>query len=331
MQPKTAGRLQSMDVLKAVAIFLVLWGHAQHLTSINCFDRPVYYHIYTFHMPLFMMISGFFFAMTVRTSFTGMLRRKARQLLLPCAVCLCIIWLFDGIIFGDELTFKHLIYRLTHHIWFLKSAFICCLLGFIPFAAMKNRLAVAAIATLAASQFIRTHQTAFMYPAFLAGGLIYLNHDSFRAHCRIIFAVGALLCIAGNLFMDGETYRWLLSRPQTTGEIIAMRLYKYTMGLSGAIALTALAEWIFSHPRSGPAVEAAAKLGGMTLGIYLLQTFILEDILTRLVRLDMFPAWIFDFIVSPAIALAVMYASVAAIRLIRRSTVASLLLLGIKK
>lgn len=327
-------RLVQMDVLKCVAIFLVLWGHAQSLVSGDYTARPVYYHIYSFHMPLFMMISGFFFAMTVggSGSFASTFARKARQLLLPCAVCVVLFWLLDGLLFGDDMSLRGLLYSATHDIWFLKSAFICCMLGFLPFAAMKERgFWAAAAVTLIASQFIRTHQTAFMYPAFFVGGLICRDFDVFRRHSPAIFAVSGALCVVLNLFLDAPTYQWLLSRPKSMEEILTLRLYKYSMGLSGGVALMALAEWIFGRRSCGRWVRKIAGWGGMTLGIYLIQCFLLDDAMARFLRFDAVPAFLFDFVVSPAVALAVMYVSVLLIRLIRRSSVASLLLLGAAK
>ena len=54
-------RNKAFDVLKLFAIFLVVWGHCiQNLHSGDFYSEPVYKIIYSFHMPLFMVISGFF-------------------------------------------------------------------------------------------------------------------------------------------------------------------------------------------------------------------------------------------------------------------------------
>ena len=59
----------SWDLVKGMAIFLMLWGHciqycAQeaggYLTDI------VFKTIYTFHMPLFMLVSGYLFSYSFR-------------------------------------------------------------------------------------------------------------------------------------------------------------------------------------------------------------------------------------------------------------------------
>lgn len=57
------------DLVKGLAIFLMLWGHciqycaqeaAGYLTDI------VFKTIYTFHMPLFMLVSGYLFSYSFR-------------------------------------------------------------------------------------------------------------------------------------------------------------------------------------------------------------------------------------------------------------------------
>lgn len=53
-------RLLYYDILKAVLIFFVVLGHSIDTFSTNTALKTVYLCIYTFHMPLFVFISGFF-------------------------------------------------------------------------------------------------------------------------------------------------------------------------------------------------------------------------------------------------------------------------------
>ena len=54
-------RIIAFDLIKLFAIFLVIEGHCtQHLLSSFEYDEPVYVYIYSFHMPLFMFLSGYF-------------------------------------------------------------------------------------------------------------------------------------------------------------------------------------------------------------------------------------------------------------------------------
>lgn len=85
-------RIKYMDALKFFAIFMVLWGHCtQHLLSSVYYTEPIYQVIYSFHMPLFMAISGFFGTKIGNVTFVQSFIKKFRQLLLPA--------LFFGILF----------------------------------------------------------------------------------------------------------------------------------------------------------------------------------------------------------------------------------------
>ena len=54
-------RDKSLDLLKAIAIFLVVWGHSiQYFgEGIGVLDNPIGKFIYMVHMPLFMFVSGY--------------------------------------------------------------------------------------------------------------------------------------------------------------------------------------------------------------------------------------------------------------------------------
>lgn len=120
-------RDKTLDAIKLFAIFLVLWGHAiQYFLSSKYYDEPVYRFIYSFHMPLFMMLVGYFSTNLIKLSLQQVIRKKFQQLLLP-AISFSVLYLgvkwvlkdidssgvFNGFIWG---------------FWFLKSAFLCCVL-----------------------------------------------------------------------------------------------------------------------------------------------------------------------------------------------------------
>lgn len=51
----------SFDILKAIAIFFVIVGHTiQYLGPTDGMDSLIFGIIYSFHMPLFVAISGYF-------------------------------------------------------------------------------------------------------------------------------------------------------------------------------------------------------------------------------------------------------------------------------
>lgn len=59
-------RIQKWDILKFFLMFCVVLGHfAEYLTGTNEFAKSLYLFIYSFHMPLFLFISGLFSKSTV--------------------------------------------------------------------------------------------------------------------------------------------------------------------------------------------------------------------------------------------------------------------------
>ena len=53
-----------LNFLKGLAIFLMIWGHCIQICipqGMDYFENTVFKIIYSFHMPLFMLISGYLF------------------------------------------------------------------------------------------------------------------------------------------------------------------------------------------------------------------------------------------------------------------------------
>lgn len=174
-----------------------------------------------------------------------------------------------------------------------------------------------------------------MYPAFLLGGIICRYHDRFLAYARWIIPLCGFVWIVCNMFLDAEAYRTMKGSSEllvnhTLLEIVGWKLYMYLMGLCGAVAFMALFEVIFSTPRQGRFYDIAADWGKMTLGIYILQGYFLETFLAYYVKFDGVSDIVFDFVISPLMALGVMIVCVGIIRIIRHNGYASFFLLGTK-
>lgn len=153
------------DILKCTAIFLVVWGHAlQCLRSGYYADQPVYRVIYSFHMPLFMAIVGYFSYSLRKLDFKEVVMKKGRQLILPAVTFGSLFFLNRAL--KSEYTGG--LYSMIYCLWFLKSAFFCCLIYCLGAKLIKPMFPYIAI-TLIISQLISTYQINLMYPCFIAG------------------------------------------------------------------------------------------------------------------------------------------------------------------
>lgn len=107
----THKRIIWLDLLKALAIFFVIWGHVIHHCGLSIHDyTSVCGWIYSFHMPLFMTLSGFVSIKLL--SGEGNIERKFNQLIVPCVV----------------LYFVCLLVGHSENFWYLKSLFVCYVL-----------------------------------------------------------------------------------------------------------------------------------------------------------------------------------------------------------
>lgn len=91
-------RYYEFDNLKGFAIILVIFGHAlQYVIGTEyAYDNILYRLIYSFHMPLFMMISGFFFYNSLSRSFVEVFKSKFIFILLPCLIWSLVVVLMGG-------------------------------------------------------------------------------------------------------------------------------------------------------------------------------------------------------------------------------------------
>lgn len=116
-------RYSWLDSLRGLAIFLVVIGHV--IQFLYCHDNDGYRKcidwniIYSFHMPLFFMISGYSYDIC-KDRFT--IRKRAKQLLVPFA-----IWALINAIYNNSLYIWRLEYFIISPsnggLWFLYALF----------------------------------------------------------------------------------------------------------------------------------------------------------------------------------------------------------------
>lgn len=109
-------RITYLDSLKAILILLVILGHAVQFNTEEYETNPLFQFIYSFHMPLFLFISGY---LTCRGSFKRWnIGKRALQLLLPF-----ITWaLISPFLESRAFTIKPFLYPDTG-LWFLYNLF----------------------------------------------------------------------------------------------------------------------------------------------------------------------------------------------------------------
>ncbi|MEJ2468340.1 MAG: acyltransferase family protein, partial [Campylobacterales bacterium] len=92
-------RLIELDAIKGVAIILMVYGHITYLGNLKALQGDIKAFIYTFHMPLFLLISGYLF--TFQTERVNRMTKTIRMIGVP--YLLFIIVYLSGLILASKL------------------------------------------------------------------------------------------------------------------------------------------------------------------------------------------------------------------------------------
>lgn len=337
-------RLLSADLLKLLAIFLVLWGHClqQFLNKESIFENNLYVFIYSFHMPLFMVISGFFSLNSLQQPFRDVVLKKARQLLLPVfswGIFIFLLYLVLDVAMSEYFTIyspADAFSKAFDNFWFLKSLFLCYMLAW---CSKRTGLSVPlwVILSLIISQLFPFYNVKVMYPCFLFGVFVRHYSQCIERYKIPLFLFSFTIFVIMSLFWNGDFLRPAnlvgALRNGDTYAVMSMlyiRLYRTLIGISASLSLYILFTGLLDRKSIGDdsILGSMAKLGTYTLGIYILQVVLLEILLGAFVNCDSLNAFFFRYVVAPFSSAAIMLLCVFIYRFICRSRLLSYLLFG---
>ena len=269
-----AQRIYKLDNMKAVLIFLVVFGHAIEGHT-EGFSHFLYTLIFVFHMPLFAFCSGFV------ARFDG--GRICKKLLYCYLLFQLLHWLFDTLVLGESLALQFTTPYWT--LWYLLALAVwTLLLPLVERSTRRGRLTVLAVCVLAGllAGYDATIDTTMslsrilvFFPFFLLGhDLRQIAPDAAPAVLRQrgvkLAAVGSVLAIAlvCLIFQDDIMARWLFgSRSYSAADYTALhRLLIY---------LAAFAFLIFALCFTPERKTRLTFIGRNSLSIYLMHSFCL--------------------------------------------------------
>lgn len=281
----------AFDYVKAFAIWLVVYGHCQqHLLMQNRLDNVVYQFIYTFHMPLFMIISGYFSESSLKLNVLKFILKKFRTLIVPVVTYSLFLTLFYALYgshgfvsIGD--TFLLFVGRCYAQLWFLKALFICNLLLYIcKFSGFRSSILCV---TILISQFIVDFHMSVMYPIFIIGFYLrkYNIVNELCQNTKMIYGgilVFLILSIPWCLIRDFMDYGGAIFLYKEL-----LNIYRIVMGFSISFSLLLLVSKWFQEINANSCLfgRMISYIGACTLEIYILQSFILEVLLARFIKM----------------------------------------------
>lgn len=337
-------RIVWLDLLKFFTIFLVIWGHVILYCRPNeedgWTDSQTLIWIYSFHMPLFMMVTGLIYAMTFKHGFLTTIKKKFRQLLLPALtfgliIAAINIWLEINDTYGSKPNPP--LREFWNQLWFLKSAFVCCMVSY-PFFAYKGRFSSLWIALVAiGSQFIPETpiiRYVYMLPFFLIGGLIFKYLEFFKRHSIATTVISGILFFLLLFFFSNEiyikcsiTYNWETINRYPT--LYLYRAYRILVGLSGSLFFIALFICLFDTKyANNKIVLKFAILGQLTLGIYAIHCIAIRKYAHLLFFAEDADTTTFTFFYTPLFAILLLSISIALTKLAKSNRWTAWLFLG---
>ena len=287
-----------MVVSKAVAIFLVMWGHCiYYLCSLHTQPSEVNKVIASFHMPLFMLISGYFSMSSFSMNFKDFLKKKGRQILLPLFSWLFLIAVVESLIKGGV---SGIINGFISQLWFLKTLFVCYVTLYLCKKLPVNDvilcfLSVGGAFLIPKCSFLQYN---WMLP-FFWGGYFLRKYDGWIfEHANILLPIVLLvyLLIYNNL---GCGYTLInISLVKTMPVVIILR---YIGSLSAAISVIIICFYFCKLSNChvfSKAINYLQRIGMCTLGNYCIQELLFDNFRTAGIAFHIEESSILNIILS---------------------------------
>ncbi|HJC93100.1 MAG TPA: acyltransferase family protein [Candidatus Phocaeicola excrementigallinarum] len=339
MNTSTKTRIPYLDFLKFFAIACVFLGHSVERTTGNDFwDNPIWSFIYTFHMPLFMLLCGYFFGSSLKISFWEMCRKKFIQLVVPSISAFLIMYAFTAVTRYNpcpELINISVI-GFFNTVWFLKSVFFCYLIGYASIRLLRSLPLAITVSTLAVNLIPAGNidYVNFMLPMFWTGYLCEKKREAIQTHAGKLLAACLIAFLAMLPFWSGRMTVYMVPVDLIdwqTGSLdlhnLYVTLFRLGIGIAGSMVCFLSAPWVYKKISHWKIMPTFDRMGKSTLGLYWVQTFLLECALT--------PAGIYvdtagSFVTGPVIAVIELTLCYQVVRLFRKNRYSRLLLLGEK-
>lgn len=277
------GREFLPDAIKALAIILVVWGHAIqyfHGHGYDYWSDPVFKAIYGFHMPIFAWVSGYLFSRSIRRHKPrDLILRKARSLLLPCItwgiVMGCASLLYD-IVSGFMPNLHAIIVtparEVLNNYWFLKAVFVGSIGVFAIEKWLRGHWAAYLALCLSTLLWSRWETIAFVLPYFVLGHVY--GKQNQRLHVSRWLAIGsAAVYVAAQFVYSKECYIYIsgmdLLGASDPFRQLGICLFRFVVGMAGCIGFTGILEMSLLQIKY---TETLKKIGASTGAVYILTT-----------------------------------------------------------
>lgn len=289
-------RNQYLDFVKGILIFLMLLGHMIQYGSGEAYLVEEFYWenwafkaIYSFHMPLFIAISGYltYFSFQKGSPFTA-LQKRSKKLFPPIVSWVPIVMLLAFAVNGQPFTIRGLARTFLSGFWFLWAVLLCTA-GMAVAESLPKRFrsmfyVIAAILILFIPDIVFISYHKFMFPYFVAGYYFAKSGKNIGDRLLLKAGIASGIWIILLLFFNKDTYIYTTGISILPGystypflQQLGIVVYRYLIGFVGCVAVSLLlfAVWRkINKCASGVILTEVLWLGKHSLAIYILSTYL---------------------------------------------------------
>lgn len=294
-----------IDFYKFFAIFTVVLGHSIQYGSGTVFlsaqllENPVFRFIYSFHMPLFMLLSGYLFHYTItHHSFQHNIISRFSTLFVP--IVFWNIVPFIAYTWHDRphtlrYLFQAYLITMTDNSWFLWAIFYCSFAVLLVNKLFKDNIFVYLLGLVITFVIPDSHNLflyKFMYPYFLIGYFYHKNSDKIKEALKkqieswYCFGILTIIYFILLFFFHTDSYIYS-SKYSLLGKAIlpqlGIDLFRFCIGLVGSIWILFLLKRIYSL-LSQKVAEFLCLIGRNSLGIYMISGLVFVYVLPTLTK-----------------------------------------------
>lgn len=325
MENKSSTRILWPDILKTFAVFLVILGHISSTYDSREYFSPVALWIYSFHMPLFMMLSGMFFKYSLKKDFKTLLIDKSRLLLLPLLCWGMMNFIIEALLFVNINDWGRVIIGYIKSggplrgYWYLKCLFVYLIVNWL-LVILTKKLPFAALLSIIAFLLLPNVNFSRMMIVFFWMGVFYEDISNIVNKQKLFMIVSIAMAICYLLLNIKATYLC------SAGSVVKYIQF-LLVGIFASFFWITLFELLIPKKSTSKSILQLQEIGTLSLGIYCIHEFFYFEKLYR-------PVWerlnADSMIVQITYSVIVLIISFAFVKLISRNKYTSLLFLGRK-
>jgi len=307
-------RDKQLDYLKFIAAVLVIVGHSiqySGVLNVNKGFEFVYLVIYSFHMPLFAMISGFLLCKTLgRREMVHAFKGKC-ILLIPAFVYSIPVFFSRGVyasVDGPLLNIRHFIgFTLIGNglVWFLPVIFISSvflmIIGKVKYSDILILLSIVSTIFWINNYFIA--QLAFIY-VFCAIGFICARQGLKEKAGKPVFVVSVFLYMVSIILYKREYLiyngEWGIIGTDSPMVVLTVDILRIVIGAAGCVVLYYMVK--MSGAGEGDIKPVVGLISRNTLGTYCISNLIFEYVTPLCKEINVYAGFVITLIISSVVS-----------------------------